>query len=86
MDVFKPDLAVFDLGDGQLRFRVHSATSLNPDILDALVIMCATGVTKRQPIFSRFQIRRNWTNVDLARDKVIRPDQILKEIKKLLKS
>jgi DNA-binding response OmpR family regulator len=87
MDVFKPDLAVFDLMMDNYDSGFILSHKLKNRYPDALVII-ATGVTKETGF--RFsadsQYGGNWTNADLIMDKGIRPDQILKEIKKLLKS
>jgi len=86
MESFKPDLAVFDLMMDNYDSGFILSHKLKSKYPDALVII-ATGVTKETGF--RFsadsEYGANWTKADLIMDKGIRPDQILKEIKKLFK-
>lgn len=86
MENFKPDLAVLDLmmDNYDSGFILsHKLKKLYPET----IIIIATGVTKETGY--RFsadsEYGNNWTNADLIMDKGIRPDQILKEIKKFFK-
>ena len=86
METFKPDLAVFDLMMDNYDSGFILSHKLKSRYPEALVII-ATGVTKETGFrfASDSQYGGNWTNADLIMDKGIRPDQILKEIKKLFK-
>ena len=86
METFKPDLAVFDLMMNNYDSGFILAHKLKKLYPEALVII-ATGVTKETGFrfASDSRYGGNWTNADLIMDKGIRPDQILKEIKKLFK-
>ena len=86
METFKPDLAIFDLMMNNYDSGFILAHKLKKLYPEALVII-ATGVTKETGFrfASDSQYGGNWTNADLIMDKGIRPDQILKEIKKLFK-
>jgi CheY-like chemotaxis protein len=86
MQNFKPDLAVFDLMMDNYDSGFILSHKLKKLYPEALVII-ATGVTKETGFrfASDSQYGGNWTNADLIMDKGIRPDQILKEIKKLFK-
>jgi len=86
MESFRPDLAVFDLMMDNYDSGFILSHKLKSRYPDAIVII-ATGVTKETGF--RFsadsEYGSNWTKADLIMDKGIRPDQILKEIKKLFK-
>jgi len=86
MENYKPDLAVFDLMMDNYDSGFILAHKLKSRYPDSIVII-ATGVTKEtgQRFSSDSEYGSNWTKADLIMDKGIRPDQILKEIKKLFK-
>lgn len=87
MDSFKPDVAVLDLIMDNYDSGFILSYKLKKKYPDTFIII-ATGVTSKTGF--RFsadsEYGGNWTKADLIMDKGIRPDQILKEIKKLLKS
>jgi len=86
LETYKPDLAVLDLMMDNFDsgfILSHKLKKLYPDTL----VIIATGVAKETGFrfSSDSKYGENWTNADLIMDKGIRPDQILKEIKKLFK-
>lgn len=86
LETYKPDLAVLDLMMDNYDSGFILSYKLKKLYPDTLVII-ATGVTQETGFrfASDSHYGNNWTNADLIMDKGIRPDQILKEIKKLFK-
>ncbi|MGI6393496.1 MAG: response regulator [bacterium] len=86
MDTFKPDVAIIDLMMDNYDSGFILSHKLKNKYPDSLVII-ATGVTRETGYRFKADSKYgdNWTKADLVMDKGIRPDQILKEIKKLLK-
>lgn len=86
MEAFKPDIAVFDL----MMEHYDSGFILSYKLKKRygnIPVIIATGVTSEtgMKFAADSKYGANWTNADLIMDKGIRPDQILKEIKRFLK-
>lgn len=85
LETFKPDLAILDLMMDHYDSGFIVGHKLKGRYPGAKVII-ATGVTGETGY--RFaadsEYGGNWTGADLIMDKGIRPDQILREIKRLL--
>lgn len=83
---YKPDLAVIDLMMEHYDSGFIISYQIKKNYPDTKVII-ATGVTSEtgQRFSADSAYGNNWTKADLIMDKGIRPDQMLREIKKLLK-
>ncbi len=85
LETFKPDVAILDLMMDHYDSGFIVGHKLKSRYPDARVII-ATGVTGETGY--RFsadsQYGGNWTGADLIMDKGIRPDQMLREVKRLL--